>query len=143
MRCCLLAVALGGLLVASPAYAGPVRGGADSEGDTVEDAFDNCTAQSNATQTDTDHNGCGDACTADIACDVNGDTSVGTADFNVLRMNFGNSVPPGTLGDCGDQNGTVATPDFNRLRMSFGNSTGPSGVTTAQCQPGSCRCTPQ
>jgi len=143
MKVRLLAMAFGFFLVAGTAYAGPVPGGADTDGDGVENAFDNCTAVANSAQSDTDHNGCGDSCTADIVCDVNGDTSVGTADFNILRMNFGNAVPPGTLGDCGDQNGTVGTPDFNTLRMTFGNSTGPSGITTAQCNPSTCRCTPQ
>ena len=143
MKVRLLAMAFGFFLVAGTAYAGPVPGGPDTDGDTVENAFDNCRDTPNAPQADTDHNGCGDSCTTNIQCDINGDTSVGTADFNILRMNFGNAVPPGTLGDCGDQNGVVATPDFNFLRMTFGNSTGPSGISTAQCEPTTCRCTPQ
>jgi len=143
MKVRLLAMAFGLFLVAGTAYAGPTPGGPDTDGDTVENAFDNCRDAPNAPQTDTDHNGCGDTCSSDIACDVNGDTSVNTPDFNTLRMNFGNPVPPGTLGDCGDANGTVGTPDFNRMRMTFGNSNGPSGITTAQCTPSSCRCTPQ
>jgi len=142
MKLRLLAVAFGFFLVAGTAYAGPVPGGADTDGDGVENAFDNCTVVINSSQTDTDHNGCGDSCTQDIVCDVNGDTAVNTPDFNTLRMNFGNSVPPGTLGDCGDQDGTVGTPDFTRMRMTFGNSTGPSGITTAQCDPSTCICTP-
>jgi len=38
MRIGLLALALGAFLVASQAYAGPVPGGPDNDGDTVEDA---------------------------------------------------------------------------------------------------------
>ena len=143
MRICLIALALGAFLVASPAYAGPVPGGPDNDGDTVEDAFDNCTNVANAAQTDTDHDACGDACTTDIVCDVNGDTQVTLPDFNTLRMNYGNTVPSGTLGDCSPVDGQVLLSDFNRLRMNFGNAVGPSGITTSQCKPAGCRCTPE
>jgi hypothetical protein len=143
MKVRLLAMAFGFFLVTGTAYAGPVPGGLDSDGDTVENAFDNCVNASNAPQTDTDHNGCGNTCTQDITCDVNGDTSVLVGDFNTLRMNFGNTVPAGTQGDCSPVDGSVLVTDFNRLRMNFGNTTGPSGITTAQCDPSSCRCTPQ
>jgi len=135
------------LLLAAAAEAGPLPGGADTDGDTVEDAFDNCTVVVNAAQTDTDHDGCGDDCSQNIDCDTNGDTAVGTAYFNTLRMNFGNSVTPGTDGDCASPpDGVVGTADFNTLRMTFGNSrpagAGPSGITTAQCDPALCTCTP-
>jgi len=143
MREGLFALCLGLLVAAGSAYAGPVPGGADGDGDTVEDAFDNCSMIANADQTDTDHNGCGDSCTANIACDANGDTSVGATDFAILRMQFGNSVPAGTLGDCNPVDGVVGATDFAALRMQFGNTVGPSGITTAQCDPSSCRCTPQ
>ena len=143
MKVRLLAMAFGFFLVAGTAYAGPTPGGPDTDGDTVENAFDNCVSAPNAPQTDTDHNGCGDTCTNDITCDINGDTAVLVGDFNTLRMNFGNTVPAGTLGDCAPVDGSVLVNDFNRLRMNFGNVTGPSGVTTAQCNPSSCQCTPQ
>lgn len=147
MRLKLMAATFGMFLVAGTAYAGPLPGGADTDGDTVEDAFDNCTAVSNASQTDTDHDGCGDTCSQNIDCDINGDTTVGNVDFVQLRMNFGNSVPPGTQGDCATPNdGLVANNDFVLLRMTFGNSrpagAGPSGITTAQCNPALCTCTP-
>jgi hypothetical protein len=144
MKVRLLALVFGLFLVAGTAYAGPLPGGADSDGDGIENAFDNCTNVANPTQTDTNHNGCGDACTANIACDVNGDKSVGTADFLVLRANFGMTVPAGTLGDCAPPpNGAGGTPDFVALRTQFGNTVGPSGITTAQCDTATCRCTPQ
>jgi hypothetical protein len=147
MRLKLMAATFGMFLVAGTAYAGPLPGGADTDGDTVENAFDNCTNTSNATQTDTDHDGCGDTCSQNIDCDNSGDTAVGTADFNTLRMNFGNSVTPGTSGDCAVPfDGVVGTADFNQLRMTFGNSrpagAGPSGITTAQCNTALCTCTP-
>jgi len=143
MKIRLLAMAFGFFLVAGTAYAGPVPGGADTDGDTVEDAFDNCMNSVNPSQTDTDHNGCGDACTADIACDFTGDKIVGSGDFVILRMNFGASVTPGTSGDCSPVDGLVGSSDFVKLRMTFSNTVGPSGITTAQCDTSSCRCTPQ
>jgi len=142
MKIRLLAMAFGFFLVAGTAYAGPVPGGADTDGDTVENAFDNCVAIANASQTDTDHNGCGDSCTQNITCDANGDTSVGATDFTTLRMQFGNTPPANISADCNGDT-SVGSTDFTILRMQFGNTVGPSGITTAQCDPSSCRCTPQ
>jgi len=146
MKIRLLALAFGFFLVGGTAYAGPTPGGADTDSDTVEDVFDNCTAVVNPTQTDTDHNGCGDACTQPITCDANGDTAVGAPDQIIIGANFGMTVPIGTLGDCrapapGD--GTVGAPDLVGVGSEFLNMVGPSGITTAQCDPSSCICTPQ
>jgi len=145
MKVRLLAMAFGFFLCAGTAYAGPTPGGADDDGDTVENAFDNCVADTNPTQTDTDHNGCGDACTDNIDCDFNGDLTVGATDQIFVGSNFGDPVPTGTLGDCatGTGDGVVGAPDLIKVGMSFGNMVGPSGITTAQCDPSSCLCTPQ
>jgi hypothetical protein len=140
MKIRLLGLAFGFFLVAGTAYAGPTPGGADTDGDTVENAFDNCTAVSNSTQTDTDHNGCGNTCTV-----CNFDTTnalAGGNDFLLIGMNFGMAVPPGTLGDC-NGDGLVGGPDFLVFGPQFGMSTGPSGITNAQCNPLTCLCTPQ
>jgi hypothetical protein len=145
MKVRLLALAFGFFLVAGTAVAGPVSGGGDTDGDTVQNAFDNCSGVSNASQTDTDHNGCGDGCTQSILCDGNGDTIVGGPDFTALGMEFGRTGC-GTTNTCTmDCNGdtVVGGPDFTTLGMEFGNTVGPSGITTAQCDPSSCRCTPQ
>ena len=128
------------------AMAGPTPGGADTDGDTVEDAFDNCTTVVNPAQADADKNGCGDACTADISGDANGDTAVGTPDFLLLGQQFGNTGCGSPNPPCSaDLNGdtAVGTPDFLILGSTFGNVTGPSGITTAQCNPSTCQCTPQ
>lgn len=140
MKIRLLALAFGFFLVAGTAYAGPTPGGADTDGDTVENAFDNCTAASNSTQTDTDHNGCGNVCTV---CNFDTNNSLaGGNDFLLIGMNFGMTVPAGTLGDC-NGDGTVGGPDFLIFGPQFGMSTGPSGITSAQCNPLTCVCTPQ
>jgi len=142
MRTKLLAAMFGIFLAAGTATAGPVPGGPDTDGDGVENAFDNCTAVSNSTQTDTDHNGCGNSCTQ--VCDFNQNSVVDTADFLTLKMNFGSVQPAGTGGDCSPNPtvGTVGTEDFLKLKADFGAATGPSGITTAQCNPVSCQCTP-
>src|SRR5262245_37214438 len=95
------ALALGLVLAAGTAEAGPLPGGTDTDGDTVENAFDNCLVTANPTQVDTDHNGCGDACTQSVTCDMSGDHRVGTEDALIIGMNFGmTGFPPHTFGDC-------------------------------------------
>jgi len=144
MKVRLLAVAFGFFLATGTAYAGPTPGGADTDGDTVENAFDNCTTVANANQADTDHNGCGNACTEVISCDKAGDMNlvVGAGDQAAIGMNFGMNVAPGTNGDC-DMNGVVGAGDLAAFGMEFGNRVGPSGITNAQCDPTTCLCTPQ
>ena len=140
MKVRLLAVAFSFFLAAGTAIAGPTAPSGDTDGDGVENAFDNCTNVGNTTQADTNHDGCGDSCS--VTCDFTGDKTVGSSDFNILRANFGMNVTPGTNGDC-DGTGVVGSPDFNLLRAQFGMSTGPSGITTKQCNTASCLCTPQ
>jgi hypothetical protein len=145
MKVRLLAMAFGFILAAGGAWAGPTPGGPDTDCDGVENAFDNCVNTPNANQNDTDHNACGDACTQNIACDFNADTTVGAPDFLTLGMNFNMNVPTGTNGDCapGGGDGVVGAPDFLLLGMNFNHTVGPSGITNAQCTPSTCRCTPQ
>ena len=132
-------------LFAGAAAAGPTLGGPDSDGDGVEDAFDNCLAVVNPSQTDTNHDGCGDACTQSISCDFNGDKVVGLPDFLIQAAHMNVTVPPGTLGDCDPPggNGVGGVPDFIALGAQFLHTVGPSGITSAACDPSRCRCTPQ
>ena len=109
MRLSFVTLELGIVLAgAGVAWAGPVPGH-DSDGDGVSSAFDNCTSVANVKQADSDHNGCGDACTEPISCDANGD-AVG-ADGLIIGMNFGMVVPPGTAGDCNGDT-VVGGPDL-------------------------------
>ena len=146
MKVRLLALTFGFLLASGAAWAGPTPGGADSDGDGVENAFDNCRDVANASQTDTDHNGCGNTCTGNMACDFNNDLLVGVPDYLAMAGNFGMAVsPPGTQGDCAPPggDGQVGVPDFLAVAGGFGQTVGPSGITNAQCTPSTCRCTPQ
>ena len=128
------------------AIAGPTADGTDTDSDGVEDVFDNCTFVSNVDQDDVDHDGCGGACTQSISCDANGDTVVGVPDFAILGGEFGNNCNTDPQASCtADCNGDniVGVPDFAIIGGEFGNQVGPSGISTAQCNPATCRCTPQ
>lgn len=129
MKVRLMALAFGFFLVAGlplAAFAGPTPGGVDSDGDGVENAFDNCTTASNTNQADADHDGCGDVCDPPTDADATGDTVVGTPDFVQLLAQFG-STTGGSADFTGD--GFVGTPDYILLLAQFGNVVGPSGIT--------------
>ncbi len=153
MKVRLMALLFGfSLIVGLPlvASAGPATGGSDSDLDGVLNAFDNCLLVGNADQADANHDGCGDACTAPITCDANGDTAVGAPDVTIFLATFGNDCRPGKnpgpggdcRSDCTNDN-AVGAPDVTAFVGEFGNLVGASGITTAQCQPGLCQCTPQ
>ncbi len=133
MKVSLSAIVLGFFLVVGlpfAASAGPLPGASgDTDGDGIENAFDNCTERSNRTQDDADHDGCGDACDESIICDVTNDGQVGGPDFVTISIDFGCSDGPGNcVGDCtGD--GITGGPDFVTASVEFGNVLGPSGIT--------------
>ena len=131
MRVTFLALTAGFFLAVGlplAAMAGPLPGTVgDTDGDTVKDAFDNCSLKTNANQADADHDGCGDVCDQPVQGDCSGDHSVGLPDFNLLAGSFGQS--PGNCDVTGD--GTTGLPDFNVIASEFGNTLGPSGITTA------------
>ena len=118
------------------ATAGPTPGGADADGDGVENAFDNCSTKSNSSQKDLDHDGCGDTCDADF--DQNG--TCGLTDFGILKSAFTKSV--GQVGynaaadmDC---NGAIGLTDFGLFKSEFSTTAGPSGITNAGRNPIAC-----
>jgi hypothetical protein len=110
------------------ASAGPLpSSSSDTDGDTVKDAFDNCTAKSNANQADADHDGCGDVCDQNVQADCDGNHTVGLGDFTLLAGSWAQS--PGACDV--DGNGTTGISDFSILSSTWGNVLGPSGITTA------------
>jgi hypothetical protein len=129
MKVSLIALTFGFFLVAGlplAATAGPTPGGPDGDGDTVEDAFDNCSAVSNPGQEDADHDGCGDVCDPAISCDCDGNGNVGISDFGIMSAEWGSTV--GGQCDCdGDTN--VGIADFGLLSAEWGLFKGPSGIT--------------
>jgi len=97
MRADLIIWTFGFFLVAGlplGATAGPTPGGPDTDGDGVEDAFDNCTTISNPGQEDADHDGCGDACDPPLLCDANNDGIVGGPDFVQMSLEWGQQKGP-------------------------------------------------
>ena len=132
MKVSLIALTIGFFLAVGfplAATAGPTPGGADSDGDTVEDAFDNCCTTANAGQEDSDHDGCGDACEQSILADANGDGCVDSNDYIIIAGEWGNTNPPGpTLSDANGDT-VVDSNDYIVMAGEWGNKVGPSGIT--------------
>ena len=110
-------------------------GATDTDADGVPDSIDNCQLVANANQLDTNGDGFGNICDADI----NNSGTVTTADFGLLRSVLGQAwsrpsgglaPPPNTTISASDMNGsgTVTTADFGLLRARLGTAPGPSGV---------------
>ena len=96
-----------------------VLSGIDSDGDGVDDALDNCTLVPNASQLDTNSDGYGNACDADL----NNDGSVGIADLGIFRSAFGQL---GANDADFDGNNSVGLSDLGIFRSAFGGVPGPS-----------------
>jgi hypothetical protein len=90
----------------------------DSDGDGVPDSRDNCILVPNKDQTDTDGDGYGNACDADL----NNDGFVNSLDLALMRASFARRNVPADL----DGNGIVNSLDINRFAALFGKAPGPS-----------------
>ncbi|MBL8225036.1 MAG: hypothetical protein JNM50_06880 [Chromatiales bacterium] len=97
-----------------------VRVISDPDGDGISAEEDNCTAVPNADQRDTDGDGYGNACDADL----NNDGRVNFADLSVFRSRFGTTDADADF----DGNGIVNFSDLAKFRTLFGGVPGPSGV---------------
>jgi hypothetical protein len=99
----------------------------DADADGVPDVADNCRDVPNPFQIDTNSDGCGNRCDADLS----NDGVVGGADFTLWAPSFGKSVPPAnpdhdfTGGPGGAPDGFVGGPDFSLFGQQFGGPPGP------------------
>jgi uncharacterized repeat protein (TIGR01451 family) len=93
---------------------------ADTDGDGVADAFDNCTMVANPDQADSDHDGYGNRCDADF--DNNG--NVNFADLAAFKAAFGSSQALYDL----DASGSVNFGDLAVFKGLFGFPPGPSAL---------------
>ncbi|MFK8016298.1 MAG: trypsin-like peptidase domain-containing protein [Gammaproteobacteria bacterium] len=94
--------------------------GADTDGDGVQDAADNCTLIANADQTDADGDNYGNACDADL----NNDGVINVVDLGLLRSLFFTTDAVADL----NSDGVVNVVDLGILRSQFFGAPGPSGT---------------
>lgn len=108
-------------------------GGPDSDGDGQDDYEDNCRDVANPDQRDTDQDGYGNVCDADL----NNDGLVNAVDLGQLRAAFFSM--PGTPGWNPDADfngdGVVNAIDLGALRARFFQPPGPSGMACAGSAP--------
>ena len=93
-------------------------GAPDTDGDGVADDVDNCTDVVNPDQRDTNGDGFGNACDADL----NNDGTINVVDLGLLRAVFFTADPDADFN--GD--GTVNVVDLGIMRQSFFGAPGPS-----------------
>jgi hypothetical protein len=91
----------------------------DTDNDSVPDAVDNCTTVANANQRDTNTDGYGNLCDADLN-DTGGVVNAG--DLAIFRSVFGSSNADADL----NGSGTVNAADLALFRSLFGQPPGPS-----------------
>ena len=96
-------------------------GDADIDGDGVTNVSDNCIRVANADQRDTNEDGYGNVCDADL----NDDCIVNVVDLGLLRSVFFTADPDADAN--GD--GVVNVIDLGRMREAFFMPPGPSGLT--------------
>ena len=92
----------------------------DTDGDGVLDGYDNCTLVANANQRDTNGDGYGNICDADL----NNDGIVDNADLTIMKARFYSHDPDADLN--GD--GSVNAGDLAIMKAYFGKKPGPSGL---------------
>lgn len=95
-------------------------GGDDTDADGVLDLDDNCVLVANPAQRDTDGDGLGNFCDADL----NNDGIVNAIDLGLFKSVFFTNDPDADF----DGNGIVNTIDLGRLKLSFFKPPGPAGL---------------
>jgi len=94
----------------------------DADNDGVDDSIDNCTTEANADQRDTNGDGYGNICDADL----NNDGLVTVTDFLILRSVLNTADADADADLNGDL--LVTVTDFLLLRSSLNQPPGPSNV---------------
>ncbi len=107
-------------LVAQRVRADGTLGLTDTDGDGVDDAADNCLTASNSDQRDSNDDGFGNVCDADL----NNDCVVNVVDLGLMRTDFFGPGPDADL----DGDGVVNVVDLGLLRQAFFRAPGPSGL---------------
>ncbi|MEM6639699.1 MAG: thrombospondin type 3 repeat-containing protein [Pseudomonadota bacterium] len=97
-------------------------GDPDADGDTIPDTSDNCIQVSNRDQRDTDSDGYGNVCDADL----DNDCTVNFVDLGLLRARFFTDDADADF----NADGVVNVIDLGVLRSGFFSPPGPSGTTT-------------
>ncbi len=101
------------------AFDAPLSMAADSDSDGVLDDTDNCTLIENPDQRDTNGDGFGNLCDADL--DDNG--TIDFADLAIMKARFFSTDADADL----DGDGTVAFPDLAIMKAGFFGAPGPAG----------------
>jgi hypothetical protein len=137
MKVSILTILMAFLLAAGIPFGAMAGPAPDVDNDTVPDSVDNCLTLANGAnepnpQCDTDSDGYGNACDAD----VNNDSIVGTPDYAPIGANIGSPTAafPGADVNC---DGTIGTPDYAPVGsgIAAGLIAGPSGFTCAGTIP--------
>ncbi len=97
----------------------PIAIAFDSDGDGVDDTLDNCIEIANADQRDSNGDGFGSVCDADL--DDNG--FVNFADLSLFKSAFGSNNADADF----DGNGFVNFADLSAFKLMFGKPPGPAG----------------
>jgi hypothetical protein len=106
-------------LIVSVLVSHPVHG-QDSDNDGIDDSLDNCIDAANANQRDSNSDGFGNACDADL--DDSG--FVNFADLGLFKAAFGTNDADADF----DGNGFVNFADLGTFKESFGKAPGPAGT---------------
>ena len=94
--------------------------GTNADADNTLDYRDNCLLVTNPDQRDTNRDGFGNICDADL----DNDGQVNMNDFSLFRNAFGKNSPDADF----DGDGSVNMNDFSLFRSAFGSVPGPSGI---------------